>query len=118
MVPLDWKAVVPKKGPYKGQPRDVHVRLHNVDNPAKPQHGVFTADGVELTNEAWARAHVLGLKPDAAGNLTVPMGRTVGHLGGQEGIAARAAGQPTELTSITIAVRPGTGEIITAFPAR
>jgi RHS repeat-associated protein len=115
---LDWNAVVPKKGPYKGQPRDIHVRLHNVDNLAKPQHGVFTGDGVNLTNEAWARAQSLGLKPDAGGNLTVPMGKTVGHMGGQEGVAARASGQPTDLTSITIAVRPGTTEVITAFPSR
>ena len=115
---LDWDAVVPKKGKYKGQSRTEHVRLHNVDNLAKPQHGVWVGDGVDLTNEAWARAETLGLKPDTAGNLTVPMGKTVGHLGGQEGVAARAAGQPTQLTSITIIVRPGTAHLITAFPSR
>jgi hypothetical protein len=112
-TPLDWKAVVPTKGPYKGQPRDVHVRLHNVDNPAKPQHGVFLGDGVDLTNEAWAKAQALGLKPDAGGNLTVPMGRVVGSEGGQAGAAALAAGgKPAELGSITIHVWPAPQNLV------
>lgn len=116
VAPLDWKAVVPTKGKYKGEPRDVHVRRHNVDDLDKLQHGVFRGDGVDLTNEAWARSQVLGLKPDAAGNLTVPMGRVVGDVGGLEGLFQRTGGRATRLNSITIHVRPGTNEIITAYP--
>jgi RHS repeat-associated protein len=110
--PLDWDAVVPKKGPYKGQARRDHVRLHNVDNPAKPQHGVFLEDGVAVTDEAWAKAGRDGLSPDAQGKLVVPMGRQVGWAGGSEGAAAAVP-----LDNVTIHVKPGTNEIITAYPS-
>ena len=80
--PLDWDAVVPKKGKYKGQSRVDHVRLHNLDNPSKPRHGVFYGDGVELTNEAWARAQALRLKMSEDGVVKVPMNRMTGRSGG------------------------------------
>ncbi|HXO42200.1 MAG TPA: RHS repeat-associated core domain-containing protein, partial [Thermoanaerobaculia bacterium] len=108
---LDWDAVVPKKGKYKGEKRADHVRRHEVDNPNKPAHGVFLGDGVGLTNEAWARAQQLGLKPSAQGVLTVPMGRQVGWAGGQEGSEAAVP-----LSNVTIIVKPGTNQIITAYP--
>lgn len=107
---LDWKAVVPKKGPYRGQTREDHVREHNVDNPQKTDHGVFKVDGVDTTNRAWERAQDLGLKPDATGKLVVPMGEVVGSAGGK----AAASGQL--FTNTTIFVVPGTNQIITAYP--
>ncbi|QSQ14916.1 RHS repeat-associated core domain-containing protein [Myxococcus landrumensis] len=106
--PLDW-SIVSKKG----ENREDHVRLHNVDNPTRTvPHGVFADDGVAVTNEAWARAHALGLTPDSTGMLNVPMGRDVGLLGGQPGAAAN---HPL-LTSVTIIVVPGTNKLITAYP--
>lgn len=109
-VPLDWKAVVPKKGPYKGQNREDHVRLHNTDNPAKPDHGVFYGDGVDVTNRAWQRAQDLGLAPDAGGTLVVPMNDVVGRAGGLAADTGRI------FYDVTIKVVPGTNQIITAFP--
>jgi RHS repeat-associated protein len=108
---LDWEAVVPKKGKYAGQARIDHVRLHNIDNPAKPSHGVFFDEGVAVTNEAWARAQHLGLAPDAQGKLTVPMGRQVGWLGGSAGSEAAVP-----LDAVTIFVVPDTNKLITAYP--
>lgn len=107
---LDWKAVVPKKGPYSGQTREDHVRLHNVDNLGKPAHGVFYGDGVDLTNKAFRRAQDLGIVPDAHGTLTVPMGEIVGRAGG----AAGSSGQL--FYTIEIKLVPGTNQIITAYP--
>ncbi|AGC46191.1 hypothetical protein MYSTI_04902 [Myxococcus stipitatus DSM 14675] len=95
-----------------GETREEHIRLHNTDNPNKPSHGVFADDGVAVTQEAWARAHTLGLTPDSTGRLNVPMGRDVGLLGG---IAGAAANHPL-LTSVTIIVIPGTNRLITAYP--
>jgi hypothetical protein len=108
---LDWDAVVPTKGKYKGQSRPDHVRLHNVDDAGKPSHGVSFDDGVTVTDEAWARAQSLGLKPDATGTLKVPMGRQVGVLGGVEGSTAYVP-----LDAVTIKVVPGTNKLITAYP--
>lgn len=108
---LDWNAVVPAKGKYAGQSRPDHVRLHNVDSPAKARHGVFFDDGVKVTDEAWERAQQLGLTPDKTGKVTVPMQRQVGVAGGVEGSAAYVP-----LNSVTIQVVPGTNKIITAYP--
>jgi len=109
-TPLDWDAVVPTKGPYKGQVRTDHVRLHNVDNPAKPAHGVFYGDGVDLTNQAWLRAQQLGLKADAAGTLKVPMGRIVGRAGGQ------TADTGELFYSVEIKLVPNSNKLITSYP--
>lgn len=80
--PLDWDAVVPKKGAYVGQVRTDHVRLHNVDNPAKPNHGVFYGDGVDVTNQAWEQAARTGVTPDSTGTLKVKMDKLTGRAGG------------------------------------
>jgi RHS repeat-associated protein len=109
--PLDWHAVVPRRGRYAGQSRPDHVRLHNVDNARKPEHGVFYDDAVDVINEAWSRAQQLGLEPNA-GTLVVPMGRVVGVAGGQVGAQAYLP-----LTDVTIIVRPGTNQIITGYPS-
>lgn len=106
---LDWDAVVPKKGKYKGEKREDHVRRHNSDDITKKDHGIFNEDGVKLTNEAWQRAHDLGLTPNANGELNVPMGRVIGNSGG-------SLGNGSPLSDIMIIVRPGTNEIITGYP--
>ena len=85
--------------------------MNGYDNPNKPAHGMFFDDGVTVTNEAWARAQKMGLKPDASGKLTVPMDRQVGWLGGKAGAEASVP-----LNSVTIIVKPGTNQIITAYP--
>jgi RHS repeat-associated protein len=107
---LDWHAVVPVKGPYKGQIRTDHVRLHNLDIPTKPAHGVFYGDGVDLTNEAWFRAQQLGLKADTTGTLRVPMGRIVGRAGGQ------AADSGELFYTVEIKVVPNSNKLITSYP--
>ena len=66
---LDWNAVVPKKGKYAGQTREDHVRLHNIDNKSKPDHGIWNGDGVTITNIAWKVGKSLGIKPDANGMM-------------------------------------------------
>lgn len=106
---LDWNAVVPKKGKYKGESRSDHVRRHNVNDPDKDNHGVFTSDGVDITNKAWERAQDLGISPNASGELVVPMGQTVGVTGG-------ALGTGAPLTNVRICVVPGTTNIITSMP--
>lgn len=106
---LDWNAVVPKKGKYKGESRTDHVRRHNVNDLSKDNHGVFSGDGVDVTNKAWERAQDLGMSPNASGELVVPMGQTVGVSGG-------ALGTGAPLTSVRIIVTPGTTNIVTAMP--
>lgn len=106
---LDWNAVVPKKGKYKGESRSDHVRRHNVNDLSKDNHGVFSGDGVDITNKAWERAQDLGISPNAGGELVVPMGQTVGVSGG-------ALGTGAPLTNVRILVAPGTTNIITSMP--
>jgi transcription elongation factor Elf1 len=106
---LDWTVVVPIKGKYKGENRYDHVRRHNVDDTTKPNHGIFKEDGVATTNAAWNRAQDLGLKPNSAGELIVPMGETVGISGG-------ALGTGLPLNSVRILVQPTTNNIITSMP--
>jgi|GEM_PF-6590035 len=107
---LDWKAVVPKKGRYKGETRDVHVRRHNKDDVSKDYHGIFNGDGVDMTNKAWKKAQELGLKPDKDGSLVVPF-NNAGREGGK-------LGKGEKLDKIQIYVVPGTNQIITAFPIK
>lgn len=106
---LDWVAVVPAKGKYKGESREDHVRRHNVDDLTKKVHGVFNGDGVDITNEAWIRAQDLGILPNFEGELIVPMGRVVGLSGGSMGTGAA-------LGSVRIIVSPGTSNVITSMP--
>jgi uncharacterized protein RhaS with RHS repeats len=108
---LDWKSVVPAKGKYKGQSREDHVRLHNVDNPGKPQHGVFYGDGVDVTNEAWKKAQTDGIKPDSTGTLRVPMAKIVGRSGGDEAELGKL------FYDLEMKLVPGTNKIITSYPA-
>ncbi|WNJ95105.1 RHS repeat-associated core domain-containing protein [Vibrio ruber] len=107
---LDWDSVVPTKGKYKGQSRPDHVRLHNIDNPNKPSHGVFYGDGVDITNQAWSKALQEGLSPDVQGSLFVPMNKLVGRAGGQ------AADTGELFYGVHIKLVPNSNKIITAYP--
>lgn len=71
---------------------------------------VLINDGVNVTNEAWAKAQKMGLKPDSTGKMNVPMERQVGWMGGKAGEAA------IPMDSVTIIVKPGTNQVITASP--
>jgi hypothetical protein len=107
---LDWDAVVPKKGKYKDQIRTDHVRLHNANDLSKDFHGIFKRDGVEVTNEAWAKAQHLGIAPDETGKLVVPF-EGAGIQGGK-------FGNGEKLNNVTIHVVPGSNKIITAYPSQ
>jgi filamentous hemagglutinin len=82
--------------------RVLHVLEHLAPNSAKPLHTVFNVGRTELLgllDEAWlARGAPLA---DDAGAYIVNMGRTIGTAGEQ---------------SVKFIVRPGTSELITAFP--
>ena len=71
-------------------------------NPSKTTHSVFSVDRKEVlgvVDEAW-RAKGSPL-PNDPGAYVVSMGRTIGTAGE---------------TNIKIIVRPGTNQIITAYP--
>jgi hypothetical protein len=82
--------------------RVMHVLDHATVNLKKKMHSVFNVDRskvLRLVDEAWIKRGS-PLTGDA-GAYIIPMGRTVGTAGE---------------TSIKIVVRPGTSEVITAFP--
>jgi len=79
-----------------------HVLAHGAPDPTKSQHSVFSADSagiLRLVDQAWMSrgANV----PGDPGAYIVQMGQTVGTAGE---------------TRIKIIVKPGTTEIITAYP--
>lgn len=79
-----------------------HVLAHTVADASKPVHSVFNvgrSNVLGLVDEAWAMRGA-PLAGDA-GAFVVPMGRVVGTAGE---------------TAVKIVVRPGTNQIITAFP--
>lgn len=79
-----------------------HVLDHTAPNPNKPVHSVFNAQGddaLALVDEAWIRRGAPDPNDPAA--FVVNMGRPVGTAGE---------------TSIRVVVKPGTNEIITAYP--
>ena len=79
-----------------------HVLAHAAADPTKPVHSVFNVGRnkvLGLVDEAWsARGSAL---PKDPGAFVVPMGRVVGTQGE---------------SAVKIIVRPGTSEIITAYP--
>ena len=82
-----------------------HVLEHSVPNSNKANHTVFSVSNrneiLGLVDEAWvARGNPL---PNDPGAFVIPMNRVVG-TGGE--------------TSIKIIIRPGTNEIITAYPIK
>lgn len=62
-----------------------------------------------VTEEAWRKAERLGMAPNSAGELVVPMFRRVGWQGGY-------AGTGQALNSVRLVVKPGTSQVITAYP--
>ncbi len=79
-----------------------HVLNHTAPNPNKPVHSVFNAQGgdaLDLVDQAWVRRGAPDPSDPAA--FVVGMGRPIGTAGE---------------TSIRIVVRPGTTEVITAYP--
>ncbi|MDH7793820.1 hemagglutinin repeat-containing protein [Ochrobactrum sp. AN78] len=79
-----------------------HVLAHTVSNPNKATHTVFNVQGndaLTLIDEAWLKKGTP--VPGDPGAYVVPMGRTVGTKGEN---------------SIRVIVKPGTKEIITAYP--
>ncbi|CAO3947873.1 hemagglutinin repeat-containing protein [Achromobacter mucicolens] len=84
--------------------RVLHVLEHAEPNPAKTTHSVFSMDRKEIlgvVDEAWLKkgSPVVG----DPGAYVVPMGRPIGTSGE---------------TSIKIIVRPGTNQVITAYPVK
>lgn len=84
--------------------RVLHVLEHAEPNPAKTTHSVFSMDRKEIlgaVDEAWLKkgSPVVG----DPGAYVVPMGRAIGTAGE---------------TSIKIIVRPGTNQVITAYPVK
>jgi RHS repeat-associated protein len=79
-----------------------HVLAHTVPDANKPAHSVFSVGRnkvLGLVDEAWAKRGAA--EPGDPGAFVVQMGRTVGTAGE---------------TAIRVVVRPGTTEIITAYP--
>ena len=80
----------------------MHVLAHGSPDPSKPLHTVFNVSKdkiLGLVDEAWAmRGNPLANDPSA---FIVNMGRTIGTAGE---------------TAVKIVVKPGTSEILTAYP--
>lgn len=85
-----------------GSNRVQHVLRHAKPEPSRPVHSVFNVPRSQvlgLVDEAWGlRGAAL---PNDPGAFVVPMGRTVGTAGEN---------------AVKIIVRPGTSEIVTAYP--
>lgn len=103
----------------EGRTRVEHVLRHAADEPRRVgSHGVFDGgnDGALATiDAAWKQVKQANIKPRKEGSTssyTVPMGKRVGYLGGQNG--ARRKNPP--LTKVFIVVRTNTSEVVTAFP--
>lgn len=103
----------------QGRTRVEHVLRHAADEPRRAgSHGVFDGgnDGtLAVVDEAWRMVKKKKIKPKNEGRTsayTIPMGRRVGYLGGQNG-AKR--GKPA-LKKVFIVVRTDTSDVITAFP--
>jgi hypothetical protein len=90
-----------------------HVQNHGADIPARPRHGVFDGDSIDLTEEAWVLAKNGSSVTMQQGHRTVHyvnMGRDVGYAGGQVGAAA---GNP-RLSYIQMVMEGD--NVITSFP--
>jgi hypothetical protein len=82
--------------------RLTHVLQHGFPDATKKTHSVFSSGSGALrtVDEAWLKRGAPD--PSDLKKYVVPMGRTIGS-GGE--------------TSVTIIVRPGTSQIITAYPS-
>jgi hypothetical protein len=91
-----------------------HVQNHGADIPARPRHGVFDGDPIDLTEEAWVLAKNGSSVTMQQGQRTVHyvnMGRDVGYAGGQVGASV---GNPP-LSYIQMVMEGD--KVITSFPA-
>ncbi|MEZ6119641.1 MAG: polymorphic toxin-type HINT domain-containing protein [Pirellulaceae bacterium] len=99
-----WKSpagLIYGQGSKQGN-RVKHVLEHLVPDPSKAKHSIFNVDRTKvigLIDEGWAKrgAHVVG----DPGAYVVDMGRAIGTAGE---------------THLRIIVRPGTTEVISAYP--
>ncbi|MBN6078295.1 hypothetical protein HYE59_12395 [Aggregatibacter actinomycetemcomitans] len=87
-----------------------HVSLHGQNNLQKQSHGVFYGDPVKVTNEAWQnRGGVVPIIEGGTDVYHIPRANS-GYSGGY-------SGQGQNLNHVTIVMRTGTNQIITAFPS-
>jgi len=95
---------------YKGLDRSglnrvEHVLRHTVADSTRRAHSVFSVPRnkvLSLLDEAWAKRGVPTVHPQSGNlNYRIDLGRVVGENGE---------------TAINISVRPGTSEVVTAFP--
>lgn len=104
--------------------RVIHVMNHAVDHLDRDLHGVFDAGPrgtLSVVDEGWQKIRIPN-NPDVRSILhqkgvttfEVNMGRRVGYVGGYGGAAMGNPG----VQFLRIAVRDGTSEIITSFPAQ
>jgi filamentous hemagglutinin len=99
-----WKSpagLIYGQGSKQGN-RVKHVLEHLVPDPSKAKHSIFNVDRTKvigLIDEGWSKrgAHVVG----DPGAYVVDMGRVIGTAGE---------------THLRIIVRPGTTEVISAYP--
>lgn len=106
---LDWSRVN-----HAGEPADVHVLRHGVDDLSRKIHGVFNENPIAVTDDAWIIVQRDGIAPVVQGSggntrlvYHVPMSRA-GWQGGSLGSGAR-------LDQVRIVTTPD-GRVVTAFP--
>ena len=106
---LDWLRISPRTGGDAGH----HVRVnHGSMNLSKPTQGVFYGDPIDVVEEAWRNARLLGIKPiniRGRGYYIVPRSNA-GYAGGM-------GGQLESLDFVTIITEAGTSRIATGFPS-
>ena len=105
----------------KGLTRLEHIMRHARDIPNREgSHGVFDGKGdataiFSLIDEGWLLAQKKGIRPRVESGrvaYTIPMGRRIGYLGGENG---QRKNHPA-LKTLFIVMNRGTREVITAFP--
>ncbi len=108
--PLRWNGARDRHG----LTRKDHVRRHGVNDTSRPLHGVFNDSPISTTQQAWQRVREDGIYPNNKQNswdndvYDVPM-ENAGWQGGNQG-----TGQ--QLDTVRIVTRPGTNEVVTAYP--
>ena len=109
----------PPKGPLKwngpidadGCCRKGHVLKHGVDDATKRLHGVFDANPLNATRQAWQIAKDLGISPVQHGSrwiYTVPFPAA--------GVQGGSSGSGSTLGTVKIVVGSDCNTIVTAYP--
>jgi len=103
--------------------RVVHVLNHAIDDPTRALHGVFDAGprgALLVVDEGWKQILLpnnpnvrIVLQQNGVTTYEVNMQRRIGYVGGSTGATN---GRP-QAEYLRIAVRNGTSDIVTAFPA-